>query len=508
MDRYLLFNNLRTIFKKIDLKYKLVSLNGVEIDILDVLIAPLYLAAIQAQHNVSYGALPFRNLPIKKKISNFHRRVFDSVKYRYQIRKRKSIARLNDSLNKADIVFFPVEPTHLLQQLPVAKILVERDIRVVFSTNRIKIFNTIQQEGFDVFIIHIDTNTRAHTEFDVSVLSDQIRKVNIQDSKPIIDDETIEFVVARFGYLAKDVLALIDSIYTCVNRINPRTVVVGNDFTLEGRIVARICKSLNINSANIMHGSVAGEPLDSLHIADSFFLYGRMAKDYLVNLGISEESLVVTGDPHIDELKIRENSIHPMIKKKLNLQNKQSYILLALSGPGHCTTYEHFDRIVESVVKFSVQEQDIDIIAKLHRKDSKDNYSKIKNRHPKNRLHVVEYGEKGFPKNIYDWLQGCKLIITGASTVAIEAMLMQIPVITLDYMDEYRNVDFIDIGATVHVKQEAELFETIQDVLCSTNNYTETMKIAQKYVESYYYKLDGKASKRISDYLVDGVGSV
>ena len=503
MDRYTLFNNLEAIFEKVDLKYKLTSKNGIGIDILDVLIASLYLAAIQARNGLSKNALPFRTLPFNKKIRAFHSRIFDRIKHNRQARKRNNIIRLDNQLTKADIVFFPVEPTHLLQQIPVAKILVENGIELIFVTNRTKIYNSVLQEGFNVHFMNVETNMKSNIDFNIPALCDQIQKNNLQDSRFTIDEEVIKFVIHRINYLTKEVLALIDSISMLLNSIKPRTVVVGNDFTVEGRATTRICQSMKINAACIMHGSVAGEPLDSLHIVDNYFVYGKRARDYLINLDVDEDKLVITGDPHIDQLKVREKTIHSNIKKKLHFNGEQGYVLLALSGPGHCTTYEHFNKIVESVVKLSIQEQEIDIVAKLHRKDKKDNYTKIMRKYPDNHLRVVEYGEKGFPKNIYDWLQGCKLVITGASTVAIEAMLMQIPVVTLDYMNEYQDVDFIDLGATVHVKTEAKLFEAAQNMFYSPEKFNDTKERATQYIESYYYKPNGKASERVADYLAN-----
>ena len=42
-------------------------------------------------------------------------------------------------------------------------------------------------------------------------------------------------------------------------------------------------------------------------------------------------------------------------------------------------------------------------------------------------------------------------MLTGASAVAVEAMLMDVPVVTMDFCNEIHGVDFIDAGATIHV---------------------------------------------------------
>lgn len=503
MDRYILFKNLRYLFGKVEPRYKVISYNGVELDLLDLLASSLYLAAIQAQYNAIDEVIPFRTLPVRKKINQLPKRLHTRLTYLIKNIERNKLLRLAPHKHtKADIVFLPVEPTHLNKQIPVAKILTEKSIGFTFITNRVNVFNNLQQEGINVLFMSMESDLISPANHNIYDLCDQIWENNLENSDPIVDEKVIDFVILKLGYLMNEVLTIIGSMIKHINTMKPRVVVVGNDITLEGRSSTKICQALGIATASIMHGSVAGEPLHSLHIVDNYFLYGQMAKNYLINLGIPARNLIVSGDPYIDQMKIMEKSCHPQIKRKFRLKNGHGYVLLALSGPGHCTSFEHFNKIVKSVVKFSAQNPDIDIIAKLHRKDNKKNYSKIKRHYPDNSLHVVEDGSKGLPKNIYDWLNGCNLVITGASIVAIEAMLMKVPVITIDYMNEYQEVDFIDLGATIHVKTEAELFEAVQDVFYSPGNYKEVMGKAHQYINSYFYKPDGKASERVADYLI------
>ena len=501
MDRYKLFNDLKTLFEAVDSKYKMLSYNGVEVDMLDIMISPLYLAAIESQNAENKDLMPFLNLPIKKKIILFPRRFIEHIEYVVNVRKQKIYAKSNRAFRETDIIFLPVEPTHLLRQIPIARVLAKKNIEFTFITNRIKIYNNLREKGYNLRYINITSDLISPVNHDITELCDQIRINNMHDDKQIVDEIIVNFVINRLEQLFNRISMFVGSLFKNIEEMKPNLVVVGNDFTWEGRSATLICRALGIYTANIMHGSVAGEPLDSLHIVDKFFIFGKAAKDYLINQGIPAKNLIVFGDPYIDQLKIIKNSCHPQIKRKLRLKNGQNYILLASSGPGLCTSFEHFNKLVKSIVSFSATNPNIDIIAKLHRKDNKNNYSNIKRRFPGNRLHVVENGRKGLPRSIYEWLSGCNVVITGASTVALEAMLMNVPVITVDYMNEYRGVDFIEMGTTIHVKTESELFEAIQNVLHSSNKYKDVMRKAQQYINTYFYKPNGRASERIADYL-------
>ena len=463
MDRYLLFNKLDYLFRSVEAKYKIISIDGVSFDILDIMISPLYLAAIQSNDRKN-KSLPFRSLSFSKKFKSLPKRFLIWFKNFSKKRKEKNIAKSTCFLNITDLLLFPTEPTHLIRHLPIAKILSEKGCQFAFVTNKVEIFKLLKNEGFNVSFLKTGYRKNSQIEKKISDLCEELKKINLISPTQTIDENVVDFIFLRLQFLFPRVLFSFHEIMQYLETMKPRVVMVGNDITVEGRFTTKLCKVLGIRTASIMHGSVAGEPLDGYHIVDNFFLFGKASQDYLTKLGLSDKNLIVTGDPHIDNVIDLEKTCHPQIKSEHRLKNDQGYVLLALSGPGHCTSFEHFNKIVKSIVKFSAQNPDIDIIAKLHRKDNKENYCKIKQNFPGNRLYVVEDSSKGLPKNIYNWLSGCKLVITGASTVAIEAMLMQVPVITVDYMNEYQNVDFIDLGATIHVKSKTELFEIVEDV--------------------------------------------
>ena len=505
-DRFILFKNLRYLFGMVNPRYKVISYQGVELDLLDLLVSSLYLEAIQAEYKTIDEGIPFRTLPVKKKISQFTKRLLVYLGHPFQSsfknRKRNKLVQSNNAQNtKVDIVFWPTEHTHLDQQIPVAKILAEKGIQFNFITNKINIYKNILQAGFNAQFIDLKPDLIPTIHFDITELCDQIFKNNLKGSTPTIDRKVADSVCFTIGNKLDIVLMLIGYITKFTDMVKPRIVAVGNDLTLEGRVATRICKAIGINTACIMHGSVAGELWHGLHIVDNYFVYGQKAKDYLIALRIQPQNLIVSGAPYIDRLSVVKKSVYPMLRKKLCLKNEDGFVLLTLSKPGYCPSYQHFNCIVESIVKLSTNKPEIDIIAKLHRGDNKKNYSKIKRNYPDNRLHIVENGSKGFPKNIFDWLSGCKLVITSASTVALEAMLMKVPVITIDYMNEYQGVDFIDLGATIHVKTETKLFEAVQDVLYSPEKFNDVIERANQYIESYFYKPEGKASERVADYL-------
>src|SRR5690606_15909963 len=131
----------------------------------------------------------------------------------------------------------------------------------------------------------------------------------------------------------------------------------------------------------------------------------------------------------------------------------------------------------------------------------REHYEQIARKVKNSRLIIVDYGVRYLPSSIFDWLQGIRLLLTGASTVAVEAMLMRVPVITMDFLSELRNVPFIDHGATYHVRTFAELGATMTIFL--RGELLDIQPVVDGYLVSTLGPLDGMAAKRIADRIDD-----
>ena len=503
MDRFQLFDHMSKLFESIDRRHKKIVCDGVEFDLLDVTISTLYLTAVREQYGQYGDLIKFNSLSPINKVKSFNKYLYRRIAYTYNDLEKKKISRLDNKACKADVLFIPVEPTHLSQQLPVVEELIKTTNSYVFLTNRPKIYKELDSKKYSVLFFNLDFNKESLSiEKKVSSLCRKIRSTNLEYGSVIIDRNIIEKVTNSIEDTFVRTIKIMDSLVKYLKEIKPKIVVVGNDFTIEGRIAVRACQQLGIDTACIMHGSVFGEPMDKLHIVDKYFAHGEKPKDHLVKIGISSNNIIVSGDPKIDKLSFSPRSIHHGIKQGLNLKKGEKFIMLALSGVGHCTSTKHFDKIVTSALRFSQRYPEIKIMAKLHRKDNKKNYLYLMKLFSNSGLKVVTYGQHGYPLDIYDWLNGCRLVITGASTVAIEAMLMSVPVVTVDYMSEYHDVDFIECGATIHVDREQNFNRTINDALHSPDKFSNIQLKAREYVDSYFYKRDGNSSKRIVNHLI------
>lgn len=154
-------------------------------------------------------------------------------------------------------------------------------------------------------------------------------------------------------------------------------------------------------------------------------------------------------------------------------------------------------------MQLSAAMPEMKFVAKLHRKDNLEHYSIAQSQISSSKLIVVPSGHAALPSDIFEWLQGAFVLLTGGSTTAIEAMALDIPVITMDFADELDHIDFINEGATLHARSPKELRLRLEDVLFQSEEARRTSLVARHFVKGQFLELDGKASVRCADAIVD-----
>ena len=283
-----------------------------------------------------------------------------------------------------------------------------------------------------------------------------------------------------------------------IDTIRPRALVVGNDLTIEGRAACRVAVRREVPTAVFMHGSIAAEPLHSLHCADRMLVYGPVHREQLINQGLAPEQVVVCGATHLDGLPRQSGVPHPLIAGRLGIEAGKPWVLVATSGPGHSISHSHHERVIDAVCQLAASLAEVPVVVKLHRKDRLEFYRPQLERWQLKNLHVVDDAtvRASYPTSIFDWLQGCSAVLTGASTVALEAMAMHVPVITMDFADEIRDVDFIDFGATLHVRVPDELAGAVRGILERRGHEDALRERVRDYLARAFHALDGRSAER------------
>jgi hypothetical protein len=282
---------------------------------------------------------------------------------------------------------------------------------------------------------------------------------------------------------------------TLLDRLKPRVLVVGNDLIIEGQAGCRVAAQRGVPTAMFTHGAIASEPLQSLHRANRILVRGRVVQRVLEEQGIEPERIVVCGAPNLDNRPRQTGRIHPALRSELDLRPDRPWILVATSGPGHVISHRHHEQVVAGLVRLSRALPDVPVVVKLHPKDRLAYYDAALQACRDTKLHVISIRDRRFPRDIFEWLNGCKLLLTGASAAAIEAMLMDVPVITMDYCGETAGVPFIEAGATMHVRSVEALEQAARKIVAG-GMPDELRDRVRAHLQDSFCALDGGSAAR------------
>lgn len=483
MDRFVIFKTLQQLIHESQALFEHLDFNPI-----DVLLSPIYIEIINHSQQ-KY---------IKKSSSNIWSHVKGLAQIYLRPVKHVFTPKSNEKVKgiQKPIIFFPTEPNHVIQFTPVWAELEKKNIKYLILTTKRHIFEN--QKKINRPIIWITPfgkkiSVKGYSNFSENIQKFIGNKVGSTNENALILN-TIERISSN---QLKYIHSLSKRVQKILDDYLPIAVVPGYDITPEGRLLTVLAKKRNIPSYCIMHGSITGEPLDTMHIVDHFCLFGEAAKRDLIEKGAPAEQLVVTGAPYLDHFHHQQTGIHPILKNKLSLSDDKPYFLIAMSGPGHSTSYAHFQLLLETIFSTASRFPSAQWVIKMHPKDRLANYHNILHQNPNHSIHIIEHTYKGFPTSIFEWLQGATALITGSSTVALEAMSINIPVVTMDLMSEYQKVDFIDLDTTVHVSKNSELQVVISNLLSSDPIYDRVQKNAYNYISDYFYKPDNSASENI-----------
>ncbi|CAK9073414.1 Streptogramin A acetyltransferase (Virginiamycin acetyltransferase D) (Vat(D)) [Durusdinium trenchii] len=414
----------------------------------------------------------------------------------------RATSRRSAQISQADIVFWPCEPTHVKAMKPVMQWLDQQNIPYIVFACRGKIFHELEAQGIQAIFPQAHWGGRLRKasltgRIQCTKLSNS-ELFDISDLEPL--DDTAELVKMLRFHSAHLLPLIYEAQVNCeeiFRRIKPKVLVVGSDITYQGRTACRMAKTQGITTACPMHGALASNPTHALHIADRYLAYGEAAKNFLASLGYPAEQVAVCGAPYLDGSPKQSGHIHETIRQNLSLDDKKPYVLVATSGPGNTISHEHHAQIIETLRHVSLKLPHVQFVVKLHRKDHLEYYQQVLTRLSDAELHIVPYGAEGYPGDIFDWLQGSDLLLTGASSVAVEAMLMDVPVITMDFADEIAATDFITQGATTHVTTPEHLYETVESIVDSPEGASSARDRSQDYLQSMFHSHDGRSAERV-----------
>ncbi|MES2651686.1 MAG: hypothetical protein V4663_08095 [Bacteroidota bacterium] len=408
---------------------------------------------------LSLGDLLFTEIMIGE-LNNKENHIGFFTKIKHLIKAKKDRIRhaLKDEISEGEILFFVNSSSQWNCIYPVYHSLQKANINVTVITTKPKLIKYFLELKITASLIRGFSYTNSEL-FDYSTSKDKL-------------SSTIKYYLPQIKFLEQ-------SFTNIFIKRKPKYVLVGNDITFEGRLLATISKRFNVPTGMIQHGAIDNVNLVlGRSMVDQIFVYGVNARSSLSFLGIAPHKIFISGLP-----KQQNNST------SANFSNKPlgftDFVVAAFSGYGHSVSKQHHLLIIETL-KMAQKALKFNLCIKIHPKDDKNNYLGFDG---KSTVLLDNADLQTMKISFHDLLRQASIVLSGSSTSVLDALLVGTPVITLDLLNEYSNVGFIKDGLTAHTTSFEDFKkEIINLLLARKNNDALFSTIQQHALEDYYYR--------------------
>ena len=229
------------------------------------------------------------------------------------------------------------------------------------------------------------------------------------------------------------------------------------------------------------------------YLADKTAVYGRKFKELLIDNGkYRPERIAVTGQPRTDILfeQKKTYSKRDMFKKLGITINKKLVVFASQPLKDLSESRLTLQAIASCLKNF----KDLMLVVKLHPNDNKDFYVNVLEDMKSKAIVIKEI-------DLYGLLYSSDLVLSVSSTVMLEALLMDKPVIQVNLFENYDFFGQLRGKAFLHVKNELELKNAIAKCLYDQSTARKLKSIRKSFIRDYYFAIDGKSAQRFLNVL-------
>lgn len=284
-------------------------------------------------------------------------------------------------------------------------------------------------------------------------------------------------------------------------------IIILHDDVLEfSRTAVRIGKLLGISSLVILHGILAGRKHRN-PLADKTAVWGDICVDTMTErYGISRDMLAVTGNPRFDVLSRGVNIDKNSLYQKIGINTNKGLIIYATQPHVGLTANDsplEKEISLREVINAMKEFPDKQLVIKLHPSEPKKTYESMTIDRYRSILNEMNSDAILLERiNLYELISICELVIILNSTVGLEAMILEKPVIAINLTNQPDKVPYAESGAAIGVHKAEDIVPAIKKALYDIQVRKELESNRKKFVYDYAYIQDGQASKRVADLII------
>ena len=277
----------------------------------------------------------------------------------------------------------------------------------------------------------------------------------------------------------------------------PKVIITANTKNWDGRLFTEIGNACGINTLTIQEGLYETPSFHYMFNSKRIALQGEEVKHDFLKSGVEKGRLVVTGAPVYDfiedNVRIKKEANNFKYLEKYGIDLKKGLIVFA-SQPHDKKLYkiEEKRRILMGLKMAMANFPDRTLVVKLHPYEGYEELpdSILEKNCDKNIVVMKDI-------NIFDLIYICDLLITRWSTCALEAILLDKLVMTINLGAAPDPFPYAENNVALGVYREEDIMPSLRKILYDRNTKEKLRESRSKFIEKYAYRLDGNATDRI-----------
>lgn len=393
---------------------------------------------------------------------------------------------------RLDLYFRPLVPIleeFKKRKVPIQVFTSDMATSLTLTKENVKFFNLFEEVNL---LLDFIANTKEGQKIKQKIQNDSIQKKSIIGFKELLPD------ILRKTFRTMAIIIILDHMFS---KMKLKAIIDAGSGEMLENVAIEIAKKHKISNFTIVPSPPKTYPLfSSWFHANNLFLEGEQGKEVLKKLGYDEKKFIMVGSSRYDHcIHLKSSESKNRLHDKYGIKLTKTLIVIAMSR------WHEFDEKWLSEFIIFCNRNNYEIIIKIH-----PTYKLRSISESKKRINYIE--EKcrnlkfliSYDFNVTLFLSAADIVITDWSSVGLEAILLDKPLIQANFgkkkIDKY--VRYYDYGASLYF-ENYDLFEKSISSIIKEKKYLEELKIGrQKIIKKYIFRNDGKASERIFEKLI------
>jgi CDP-glycerol glycerophosphotransferase (TagB/SpsB family) len=282
-------------------------------------------------------------------------------------------------------------------------------------------------------------------------------------------------------------LPVLEGLQAIIQREQPQIILSIPDRQWRSKAVIELGRRARVPSLTIQAALISNHQRYDTVVADRVAAMGDVSCRLWEEQGISAERIVVTGSPRFDDKYVPDPAASSRIHTALRIPPGKGIIAFATQPLSPRVIEENVKHIARAARRFP----DHQLVFKVHPREETCRYEKL----------LASLGEQDAiivqDIDLDALLQASALVITGFSTVALEAMILGRPVLIVNLTGEPDPVDYVQSGAALGAYRPEDITKQMRRLLDDAWVDATMAESRRKYVVDQLHVPDGQATGRV-----------